>query len=210
METTDLRPTVRTTVRTVMRSATRRALGPAFAAAALTALIASAAGAQTVTGAGATFPEPIYKKWFDTYHAANPSVTFNYQAKGSGTGIALYKGGTVFFAASDAPMTNADLAGVQPTLHIPTVAGAVVLAYNVPGIGAGMRLFGPTIADIFEKKITRWNDPAIARDNPGARLPASPIFVVHRADSSGTSFIFTSYLAGVSPSWKSGPGIGKR
>src|SRR5437879_1768329 len=107
-------------------------------AAALAALVllsgsAGAIQAQTITGAGATFPAPIYKKWFDTYHAENPSVTINYQSVGSGAGIALYKQGTVFFGATDAPMTDADLAGVQPTLQVPTVAGAVVLSYNVPG-----------------------------------------------------------------------------
>lgn len=168
-----------------------------------------AASGQAITGAGATFPEPIYKKWFQDYHTQNPGVSFNYQAKGSGAGIALYKQGTVFFGATDAPMSDADLGSVQPTLHVPTVAGAVVLAYNVPGIGPGLKLSGPVVADIYEKKITTWNDPRIARDNAGVNLPASPIVVVHRADSSGTTFIFTSYLSAVSPSWRSGPGANK-
>jgi len=167
------------------------------------------AGAQTITGAGATFPAPIYKKWFQTYHDQNPSVTFNYNACGSGAGIALYKQGTVFFAASDAPMNDADLGSAPPTVQIPTVAGAVVLSYNVPGVGPGLKLSGDVIADIYEKKITVWNDPRIARDNRGVNLPSTPIFVVHRADGSGTTYIFTSYLSAVSPSWRSGPGAGK-
>jgi len=165
--------------------------------------------AQTINGAGATFPAPIYKKWFQTYHDQNPSVTFNYQAVGSGAGIALYKQGTVFFGATDAAMTDADLSTTQPTLHIPTVAGAVVMIYNVPGVGPGLKLSGEVIADIYEKKITSWNDPRIQRDNRGVNIPPTPIIVVHRADSSGTSFIFTGYLSAVSPSWRSGPGIGK-
>ncbi len=164
---------------------------------------------QTINGAGATFPAPIYKKWFETYHQLNPEVTINYQAVGSGAGIALYKQGTVFFGATDAAMTDADLSSTQPTIHVPTVAGAVVLSYNVHGVGGGLKLAGDVIADIYEKKITIWNDPRIRRDNSGVNLPATPIFVVHRADSSGTSFIFTSYLSAVSPSWKSGPGTGK-
>ncbi len=183
--------------------------GAALGAAVLSLGIPGAAKAQTVTGAGATFPDPIYKKWFQTYQAANPGVTFNYRAVGSGAGIALYKQGTVFFGATDAAMTDADLSSTQPTLHVPTVAGAVVLAYNVPGIGPGLKLSGNVIADIYEKKISAWNDPRIAKDNRGVNLPATPIFVVHRADGSGTSFIFTSYLSAVSPGWRSGPGAGK-
>lgn len=184
-------------------------IGAAIAAALASISSYGSAGAQTINGAGATFPAPIYKKWFQTYHDQNPSVTINYQAVGSGSGIALYKAGTVFFGATDAAMTDADLSNTQPTLHVPTVAGAVVLSYNVPGIGQGMRLSGDVIADIYEKKITSWNDARIAKDNPGANLPATPIFVVHRADSSGTSFIFTSYLSSVSGSWRGGPGAGK-
>jgi phosphate transport system substrate-binding protein len=166
-------------------------------------------GAQTITGAGATFPAPIYMKWFETYHSQNPSVTVNYRAVGSGSGISLYKQGTVFFGASDAPMTDADLATSPPTLQVPTVAGAVVMAYNVPGIGPGLKLSGDAIAGIYENTIKSWNDPRIQRDNPGVRLPATPVFVVHRADGSGTTFIFTSYLSAVSASWRSGPGAGK-
>lgn len=180
-----------------------------LSAAVLSLGIGNIAGAQTITGAGATFPAPIYKKWFETYHEQNPSVTINYQSVGSGAGISLYKQGTVFFGATDAAMSDADLSTTQPTIHVPTVAGAVVLSYNVPGIGPGLKLSGPVIAGIYDKKITAWNDPSIQRDNPGARLPATPIFVVHRADSSGTSFIFTSYLSAVSPAWKAGPGTGK-
>ena len=166
-----------------------------------------AARSQTINGAGATFPAPIYQKWFTDYHNANPGVTFNYQAVGSGQGIAYYKGGTVFFGATDAPMSDADLNGVQPTLQVPTVAGAVVLAYNIPGIGSGLKLSGDVIADIYLKRIKSWDDPRIKRDNPA--VPAVPIVVVHRSDGSGTTNIFTSYLASVSNDWRGGPGIGK-
>jgi phosphate transport system substrate-binding protein len=189
----------------------RRAIlkGAVVGAALLSLGLAGSARAQNITGAGATFPDPIYKKWFQDYHAQNPGVTFNYNAVGSGVGISQYKAGTVFFGATDAPMTDADLSTTQPTVHVPTVAGAVVMAYNIPGVGPGLKLSGPVIADIYEKKITTWNDPRIAKDNAGVRLPALPIFVVHRADGSGTTFIFTSYLSAVSPSWRSGPGAGK-
>ena len=178
------------------------AAGPLFAG-------ATAAQAATINGAGATFPYPIYSKWFQAYRQVSPSTTLNYQPVGSGAGYAQYKAGTVFFGASDAPLTNAERAAVPGTVHIPTVAGAIVLAYNVPGIGPGLRLSGDTIADIYLGKIKSWNDPRIQKLNPALNLPARNITVAHRADGSGTTYIFTHYLAAVSPAWKSRVGAGK-
>ena len=181
--------------------------GAATGAAFLSLGATGGARAQTINGAGATFPAPIYQKWFADFHAANPGVTFNYQPVGSGQGIAYYKAGTVFFGASDAPMIDADLNGVQPTLQIPTVAGAVVLAYNIPGFTGSLKLSPDVVADIYLKRIKSWDDPRIKRDNP--TVPAAPIVVVHRSDGSGTTNIFTNYLAAVSRDWAGGPGIGK-
>jgi phosphate transport system substrate-binding protein len=193
-----------TTVRASLGSAT------AIAATAMVAALGGPAYAQTINGAGATFPNPIYSKWFQAYSQAHPNVKFNYQAVGSGAGIAQYKAGTVFFGASDAPLSDAEYASMsQPTLHIPTVAGAVVLAYNVKGIGPGLRLSGDVIADIYLGKIKSWNDPLIQKQNPNITLPAENITVAHRSDGSGTSYIFTNYLAAVSPEWKSKVGAGK-
>lgn len=175
----------------------------------LALLMVTGAIAQTINGAGATFPAPIYTKWFQAYSQAHPSVKFNYQPVGSGAGIAQYKAGTVFFGATDAPVPDADLAAMQPTLHIPTVAGAVVLAYNIKGIGSGLKLSGDVVADIYLGKITSWNDPRIAKENPSLSLPAEAITVTHRSDGSGTSYIFTSYLASISPEWRNKVGAGK-
>jgi phosphate transport system substrate-binding protein len=172
--------------------------------------LAGPAGAQTINGAGATFPYPIYSKWFQAYSRAHPGVKFNYQAVGSGAGIAQYKAGTVFFGASDAPLSDAESASMpQPTLHIPTVAGAVVLAYNIKGVGPGLRLSGDVIADVYLGKIKSWNDPRIQKQNPNITLPAENIAVAHRSDGSGTSYIFTNYLSAVSGEWKSRVGAGK-
>lgn len=158
--------------------------------------------AQAITGAGATFPNPIYQKWFAEYGKANPGVTFNYQAIGSGGGQKQIIEGTVDFGASDGPMDDASLAKAPgKILHIPTVAGAVAITYNLPGV-TDLKLDGPTLADIYLGKITKWNDAAIAKQNGGAKLPDTDIAVVHRADGSGTTFIFTDYLANVSPEWK--------
>ena len=156
----------------------------------------------TLTGAGATFPNPIYTKWFDSY-AKETGVQINYQSIGSGGGIRQFTEGTVDFGASDGPMTDQQVAAAQGNvIHIPTVLGAVVLTYNVPELGATTLKFdGPTIADIFLGKITKWNDPRIAQLNPGAKLPAGDIIVAHRSDGSGTSYIFTDYLSKVSPEW---------
>lgn len=157
----------------------------------------------TMTGAGATFPYPIYSKWFDEYAKVDPSVRFNYQSIGSGGGQKQIIAQTVDFGATDGPMSDQNLAKAPgKILHIPTVAGAVVLTYNLPGNPA-VKLDGPTIANIFLGNITKWSDPAIAGQNPGLQLPDDDILVVHRSDGSGTSFIFTDYLSKVSPDWKS-------
>jgi len=159
--------------------------------------------AQALTGAGATFPYPIYDKWFNSY-ATKTGVKINYQSIGSGGGIKQFTEGTVDFGASDAPMTQEQMNVVQgKVLHIPTVMGADVVTYNLPEIGATpLKLDGTTLANIFLGKVTKWNDRAIVAANPGAKLPNSDIIVVHRSDGSGTSFIFTDYLSKISAEWK--------
>jgi phosphate transport system substrate-binding protein len=162
--------------------------------------------AQKLTGAGATFPFPIYSKWFSEYSAAHPGVNIRYRAVGSGTGIREISAGVVDFGASDAPMSDRQLASARTRLiHIPALIGAVVPIYHVSGAGS-LRLSGEVLAAIYLGRITNWNDPRIARDNPDAHLPDRRIFVAHRADGSGTSYIFTDYLSKVSTSWASGPG----
>lgn len=154
-----------------------------------------------INGAGATFPYPIYSKWFDDYSKVDPSVRFNYQSIGSGGGQKQILEQTVDFGASDGPMTDANLAKAPgKLLHIPTVAGAVVVTYNLPG-AAKLKLDGPTIAAIFTGDIAKWNEPKIAGLNPDVKLPDLDIVVVHRSDGSGTSYIFTDYLSSVSPDW---------
>jgi len=166
------------------------------------------AQAQKITGAGATFPYPIYSKWFSEYSAAHPGVQINYQSIGSGGGITQVTNGVVDFGASDMPMTDQALGASKVKLvHIPTVLGAVVPIYNVPGVN-DLRFSGDVLADIYLAKITNWNDPRIAKDNPDAHLPDQRIIVVHRAEGSGTTFIFTDYLSKVSPEWAGGPGKG--
>jgi phosphate transport system substrate-binding protein len=172
-------------------------------AAALVAGISATASAQMmINGAGATFPYPIYSKWFDEYAKVDPSVRFNYQSIGSGGGIKQILSQTVDFGATDGPMSDENL-GKAPgkILHIPTVAGAVVLTYNLPGNPA-LKLDADTIAGIFLGQIKKWNDPKLAALNAGARLPEQDIVVVHRSDGSGTTFIFTDYLSKVSGEWK--------
>ena len=165
--------------------------------------------AQDLNGAGATFPYPIYSKWFSDY-AATSGVKINYQSIGSGGGIRQLTEGTVDFGASDAPMSDAEMAKLKsPVLHFPTVLGAVVITYNIPGITKAIRLTGPVVADIFAGKITKWNDVQIASLNKGLKLPASDILVVHRSDGSGTTYIFSDYLSSVSSSWAQAPGKGK-
>jgi phosphate transport system substrate-binding protein len=168
---------------------------------------ASSHAVLLINGAGATFPYPIYSKWFDIYAKQEPNVRFNYQSIGSGGGIRMLSNRTVDIGASDAPMTDDQLkAAPGHILHFPSVLGAVVIAYNLPGFNGTLKLDGPTIADIFLDKITKWNDPKIAALNAGANLPATDIVVAHRSDGSGTSYIFTDYLSKVSPAWASGVG----
>jgi len=166
--------------------------------------LAGSAGAQTsLTGAGATFPNPIYTKWFDAYNKKT-GVQVNYQSIGSGGGIRQFTEGTVDFGASDGQMNDDQIAAVKGNvLHVPTVLGAVVLTYNLPEVGSTkLRLDGPTVAGIFQGTITKWNDKALTKLNPGAKLPNSDIIVVHRSDGSGTSYIFTDFLSKSSLDWK--------
>jgi phosphate transport system substrate-binding protein len=173
-------------------------------------LLAGVVSAQTnLNGAGATFPYPIYSKWFNEYKKAHPDVQINYQSIGSGGGIRQVSTGTVDFGASDGPMTDQQLSEAGRKLyHLPTVLGAVVPAYNVPGVKGDLKFTGKLLADIFMGKITSWNDPAIAKLNAGVTLPNTPIVVAHRSDGSGTTYIFTDYLSKVSPDWQGGPGKG--
>ncbi len=174
------------------------------------AVFCSMAAAQTnLNGAGATFPYPIYSKWFSEYHNQHPDVQINYQSIGSGGGIRQLLAGTMEFGASDGPMTDEQMAQAKTRiLHIPTVLGAVVPAYNVPGVQGEIRFTPRVLADIFLGKITNWNDPAIAKVNAGVTFPNQTIVVVHRSDGSGTTFIFTDYLSKVSPDWKNTVGKG--
>jgi phosphate transport system substrate-binding protein len=171
-------------------------------------LAVSAVQAQNLTGAGATFPFPIYSKWFSEYAAAHPGVAINYQPIGSGGGIKQFTSGLVDFGASDMPMTDDALSASKVKLiHIPTVLGAVVPIFNVPGV-SDVKFSGDVLADIFLGKISTWNDPRITKDNPGVKLPDQKIIVVHRSDGSGTTFILTDYLSKVSSEWANGPGKG--
>jgi phosphate transport system substrate-binding protein len=166
------------------------------------------AGSVALTGAGATFPYPIYSKWFDTYGRENP-VRITYGSIGSGGGIRQVTEGTVDFGASDAPMNEEELSKAPGMLHIPTVLGAVTVAYNLPGVQQPVRLTGDVLADVFAGRITRWNDPRIGGLNPGVTLPTRDILVVYRTDGSGTTYVFTDYLSAVSPAWKQQVGVGK-
>ena len=175
---------------------------------ALLILCVSTAQAQKLTGAGATFPYPIYSKWFSEYSAAHPGVEINYQSIGSGGGIRQVTAGLVDFGASDGPMTDEQLAASKVKLiHIPTVLGAVVPVFNVPGVG-DIKFSGDVLADIYLGKITMWNDARVAKDNPGVKLPDQKIIVVHRSDGSGTTYIWTDYLSKISSDWGNGPGKG--
>ena len=173
-------------------------------------LVASPTLSQTIQidGAGATFPYPIYSKWFSEYNKLHPNVQINYQSIGSGGGIRQLSNQTVFFGATDGPMTpDQQLAAPGRVLHFPTVLGAVVPIYNLSEIGSDLKFSGETLAGIFLGKITRWNDPALAKDNPGVTLPDAEITVVHRSDGSGTSYIWCDYLAKVSPDYKKTVGV---
>lgn len=170
--------------------------GLALASVLLGASFGARADIIKINGAGATFPYPLYSKWFNDYNKANPNVQINYQSIGSGGGIQQLKAGTVDFGASDAPL-NADEEKSMPgpVLQIPSVGGAVVIVYNIPGVDKGLKLSQDVVGDLFLGKIKAWNDPKIASQNPGINLPNLPVAVVHRSDGSGTTYIFTDYLA---------------
>ena len=173
-------------------------------AAGVLGLAAVGASAQNINGAGATFPYPIYSKWFSEYSHLHPNVKINYQSIGSGGGIRQVTEGTVDFGASDGPMSDQQLKDAKvKVMHIPTVLGAVVPVYNIPGINKELNFSGEVIADIYLGKISKWNDSRIAKDNPGANLPDKQILPVYRSDGSGTTYIFTDYLSKISPDWVS-------
>src|ERR1700687_696813 len=178
-------------------------------------VVASVASAQAllINGAGATFPNPIYSKWFDEYHKNNGNIQINYQSVGSGAGIKQVTDGTVDFGASDGPMNDEQLKAFQEKhgfgiLHFPTVLGAVVPMYNIPGVTAALDFTPEALAGIDLGKITKWNDPAIAGANKGVSLPGNDIVVVHRSDGSGTTYVWTDYLSKVSEEWKNKVGKG--
>src|SRR3989440_8138089 len=172
------------------------------------AVVLHAHAAILVNGAGATFPYPLYSKWFDEFHKRNPDLQINYQSIGSGGGIRQVLEGTVDFGATDGPMTDEQLKSAPvPILHLPTALGAVVPTFNLPGVER-IRFTPEAIAGIFLGRITHWNDPALAEENPGVALPAAPIVPMHRSDGSGTTYIFTDYLAKVSPEWQQRVGRG--
>jgi len=178
---------------------------------ALGAVLAAApalAQKQQINGAGATFPNPIYSKWFSEYNKLHPDVEINYQSIGSGGGIRQLTNETVFFGASDGPMTNEQLSAAPgKILHLPTVLGGVVPIYNIPGVDVELKFTGKALADIILGRINKWNDPAIAGPNPGVKLPGTDITVVHRSDGSGTTYIFVDYLSKVSPEFRQRVGV---
>ena len=187
-----------------------------FAAAMSAVLLSACTGPQTgstgevrLQGAGATFPNPIYQKWFSEYNKSHPNLKFDYQSIGSGGGIRQISERTVDFGGSDAPMKDEDLKAAKgEILHIPTVLGADVITYNLQGISTDLKLTPETIAGIFLGNITKWNDPQIASSNAGVNLPASDIATIHRSEGSGTTFVFTDYLSKVSSEWKEKVGAG--
>ena len=169
---------------------------------------ATSTGGLTINGAGATFPNPLYSKWFDEYQKSHPDVRINYQPIGSGGGIKQLSAQTVFFGASDGPMTDEQLKNAPgPILHFPTVLAGVVPVYNVPGVTQPLRFSGDVLASIYLGKITKWNDAALAQLNPGVALPATEIAVVHRSDGSGTTYIVCDFLSKVSPAFKQQVGV---
>lgn len=158
--------------------------------------------AQNLNGAGATFPYPIYSKWFSEYASTHPGIHINYQSIGSGGGIRQVTEGTVDFGASDGPMSDQQIAESKtPVIHIPTVLGAVVPVYNIPGVSGNLNFAPDIIADIYLGKIKKWNDPSLEKDNPGVKFPNTAILPVYRSDGSGTTYIFTDFLSKVSPDW---------
>ena len=173
------------------------------------ALALPALAQTTLNGAGATFPYPMYSKWFNEYHNAHPDIQINYQSIGSGGGIRQVLAGTVDFGASDGPMSDEQLSQAKvKILHVPTVLGAVVPAYNVPGVSGEVNFTPEVLSGIFLGKITNWNDKTIASANKDVKFPDQPIIVVHRSDGSGTTYIFTDYLSKISSDWANGPGKG--
>src|SRR6202158_312395 len=168
-------------------------------------LTAGATKTETINAAGATFPSPIYQKWFEEYRKAHPDVQINYQSVGSGAGIQQLTQGTVDFGASDMPMTDDQISKITKfkVLHFPTVLGGVVPVYNIAGVTTELKFTGETLAGIFLGTVKKWNDAALKKDNPGVNLPNEDITVVHRSDGSGTSFVWSDYLSKVSPEWKS-------
>ena len=172
---------------------------------ALLIISATGIGAETITGAGATFPAPIYQKWFEEFHQLHPDIHINYQSLGSGAGIRQLTASTVDFGASDMPMTDDQISKITryKVLHFPTVLGGVVPVYNISGVTADLKFTGETLTGIFLGTIKKWNDPALKKDNPGANFPNADITVVHRSDGSGTSFVWTDYFSKISPQWKS-------
>ncbi|HTG47761.1 MAG TPA: phosphate ABC transporter substrate-binding protein PstS [Actinomycetota bacterium] len=200
-----------------MRASRVRAVTIAVVAAALVATACSSksstsggAGGVALTGAGATFPDPIYEQWFDDFQQVMPGAKINYQAIGSGGGVEQFTAQTVDFGASDAPLQSDEISALPgPYIEIPTVLGGVVIAYNVAGLKSGLKLDGETASKIFQGEITTWDDPAIAKLNPGVSLPSTPISVVHRSDESGTTFVFTSWLSSQSKDWESKVGADK-
>jgi len=176
---------------------------------ALLLLVLPSAAQTKLNGAGATFPYPMYSKWFNEYHNLHPDIEINYQSIGSGGGIRQVTAGTVDFGASDGPMTDQQLADAKvKILHLPTVLGSDVPAYNIPGVKGELKLTPEAIAGIYLGKITSWNDPAIAKVNPGVSLPNQSIIVVHRSDGSGTTYVWTDYLSKISSEWNSQVGKG--
>jgi len=175
----------------------------------LTALVSCAFAQTNLNGAGATFPYPIYSKWFNEYHNLHSDIQINYQSIGSGGGIRQVQAGTVDFGASDGPMTDEQIAESKvKVLHVPTVLGAVVPAYNIPGVNGEIKFTPEVLAGIFLGKITKWNDKAITSVNPGINFPDQNITVAHRSDGSGTTYIFTDYLSKVSSDWQNTVGKG--
>jgi phosphate transport system substrate-binding protein len=189
-----------------MGSSTSKVLAAVACAAAL--VVGAAAQTVQINGAGATFPYPIYSKWFAEYNKLHSTIQINYQSVGSGAGIQQLTKQTVFFGATDGPMTAEQLQGAPgAVMHFPTVLGAVVPVYNIPNMKSDLKFSGTLLADIFLGKITKWNDPAIAKLNEGVTLPATDITVAHRAEGSGTTYIWVDYLSKVSPEWKSKVGV---
>ena len=181
-----------------------------LAAVACTLALGAGVAAQSlqINGAGATFPNPIYSKWFDEYSKKNPNVRINYQPIGSGGGIRQVTAQTVFYGATDGPMTEEQiLAAPGKIVHLPTVLGADVPVYNLPGVSGEIKFTGAVLADIYLGKVTKWNDPALVKLNPQAKLPATDITVVHRSDGSGTTYIFVDFLAKASAEWKKRVGV---